>query len=205
MGRADSSLRSSSTVQPRCYCSRADRDGDGGEAERGGGEEEGRMEHRESDMYMHVLYIREEKWAFPSEFRPFLRTSTGARVYLISNRLPIFSRSIPPRGNLKGHCGSAWIITFYHPNNIFIERLAGPDVISLNAIDIVPAEILVSKLCKLKYVIIGVEVSLGSFREKRRVKRGWYTCTANNFQSAHRLLNRPTRSTLSTLPRRAPL
>lgn len=82
VGRADSSLRSSSTVQPRCYCSRADRDGDEGKrnaggGEGGGGEEEGRMGHRESDMHTYVLYVREEKWAFPSEFRQFLRTSTA--------------------------------------------------------------------------------------------------------------------------------
>lgn len=48
-----------------------------GTGEGGGGEEEGRMGHRESDMHMYVLYVREEKWAFPSEFRQFLRTSTA--------------------------------------------------------------------------------------------------------------------------------
>lgn len=80
-----------------------------GEAKRGGGKEEGRMGHWESDMYMYVLYTYAKKSG------PFPRSSDNsyalppcARLFNF-NRLPIFLRSIPPRGDLKGHGGSAWL------------------------------------------------------------------------------------------------
>lgn len=125
VGRADSSLRSSSTVQPRCYCSRADRDGDEGKRN-GRGEEVARKKGgwgigRVICTCTYCTYA-EEKWAFPSEFRRFLRTHfhrARARPFNF-NRLPIFPRSIPPRGDPKGHRGPARLITFYYPNNIFI-------------------------------------------------------------------------------------
>lgn len=63
---------------------------------------------------------------------PFPRSSN--RSYALPrlfnfNRLPIFPRSIPPHGDLKGHRSSAWLITFHYSNNniIYSSRCSRPD------------------------------------------------------------------------------
>lgn len=165
MGRADSSLRSSSTVQPRCYCSRADRDGDRGETERGGGEGQGRMGHRERDTCMHCTYAK-KSGPFPRSSDRSYALPPRARLFSF-NRLPIFPRSIPPRGDLKGHCGSARLITRFIIPIIYLSTR--PDRfharISLNATDVVLAEILALSPTR---VIIAVEVS-----ERKKTCETW--------------------------------
>lgn len=141
-----------------------------GEAERGEvARKKGGWGIGRSDMYMYVLYVCEEKWAFPSEFRP---SSYALPPRLFNfNRLPIFPRSIPPRGDLKGHL--AWLITFYYPNNIFIEmlflRVLDTSTISSSTIDVASSSSrnFSFRMCNYRSRLLGSKLR----REKRRVKR----------------------------------
>lgn len=104
VGRADSSLRSSSTVQSRCYCSRDARWRRGARNEEEVVEE--RMVSRRYDVYVtRIRYINAKKsGAFPSEFEPFLRTpvanvliSIGCRSFFsIYPTSRLSERSPPP-------------------------------------------------------------------------------------------------------------